>query len=67
MIENQAKHCEDLEWSGILDVFWFQLGVNSFQREKTSVQVSAVQKLIVSLKLVDGPTDRTDQTDRPSD
>ena len=45
-IENQAKHCE--YWSGILDVLWFQVGVNSFQSEKTSVQVSAVPKLTVS-------------------
>ena len=40
--ENQAKHCEN--WSGFLDDLRFQVGVNFSQREKTSVQVSAVPK-----------------------
>ena len=46
-IENHTKHFED--WGGILDVLWFQVGVNSFRSEKTGVQVSAVPKLTVSL------------------
>ena len=45
-IENQAKHYQN--WSGILDVLWFQVGVNSHQNEKTSVQASPVPKLTVS-------------------
>ena len=46
-MKNQAKQCEDL--SRILDLLWFQVGMNSFQSEKTSVQVSAAPKLTMSL------------------
>ena len=46
--ENQAKLCED--WSGYLDVLWFQVGLNSLQSEKTSFQVNEVPKLTVSFK-----------------
>ena len=38
---NQAKHCKD--WSGFLDVLWFQVGWSSFESEKTNEQVSAIQ------------------------
>ena len=47
-IDNQAKYCKD--WSGFLDVLWFQVELHFFQSEKTSVQVSAVPNLTVSLK-----------------
>ena len=46
-IEHQAKHCTN--WSGLLDKLWFQVGVNFFQSEKASVQITAVAKLTVSV------------------